>query len=644
MKHLYRITVAVTFALLGMLLFTLYPEKVYSMIFRNKIVVSIPLPGGMEKQEFLGILKSAAADTDTGVMYVNVRNATSLKPDYLIYTTQISEDFIGLPNSYPSREIQSNDTLSTETGDYDLLGRNIGYTFFFYDLSEAEYYDLSNGLFYVESECTRFLTALSAQGIDSYGQEEVDVGVFDETMLVFVALGIFIVLFSLHYANSRSREILIKRIHGYSVMGTWKSVFFSELLLAAGISLLIGVVPVGFYAYSFGMTAFCFAKWAAPVYFGFLSLILLLSAAGTYVFVCSLCPTEIRQQQPKKWFQALTAAVRFLSIITGLFGLTYTYVTMQQYIGSQNCYEAAAPCRSFVTVTCNLKGTEFTNDLLNKLYSFTERVQEQFRTYVIYWDEEEELLTVSRNYFDLQPCILSDGTMLTADALPAPDGSELILEPEHSDSHEDHLNEVILHYRKEQRFFTVDPLNIDSGGIVTDPSILIADEAVMRENAPQLLMNQFFFIVCESDDAYAELSPLIIEAGLQDVLTEAATVEEEFQEVLSNASQAVFYYALIGIVFLAMLIIVSVFESALYFEYNKRRLCIQFLHGYGAEACRTMWIVKIITYAASLVISIYCQLVLFFLAAVAVLDIFLFITEIDALKSHNMAEYLKGEM
>ncbi len=642
MKKLLHSVIAICFLFLGTVLYLYYSEAVYKQVFSEKYPITISA-GGRDKDSFLEFLEVASDSTDTPLFYTAVINASGLKPHFHIYTTSMDEEFMGIPNDYPDKKILPQDSIST-SGDalYHAFAGNTGYDFTFHAFCEADGTDFENSVFYAAENCEDFLELLETEGYTySVGEEEL-IGIFDLKMAVFIIMLIFVFLLTLYYANSRNREIVIRKVHGYRAFDIFRSVFIDGIYVILISSVSCPVIVLVVCAFFYGKTVLWFAGWAFPYYAAYLLLILAAYISGCMIYSVRVASKEIITERPKKWLQAITMILRIGSILTVIWGLSYSFLSVSQYLQFSSCKQNTKKYHDLITVIVNTKGSEMTNEHNERFYEFMQLVSGKFDTYIVdagYIEDSE--LYVSRSYFDLINCTDTEGIRITSDYFSDDSGITVLVPDGMAMENTEGYN--VISYQYGHSFPVLDAGYYEGDGFAVNPIIYIYDEEGLKIQADSIVSCQYFYISCDINNALRELMPMIEEAGLSDIVREAVTVNDLYNESMYNAGTFVVCYIVLGVFYLAILILLTIFETIVYFENNSRELCIKFLHGFDAEACRRMWISKAITYILILVISYMMGFIMAFALFAAVLDALLFTASIDKLKSRGMLMYLKGE-
>lgn len=642
MKRTLYLVITAAMLLFGAFLGVSYEENIYRLIFQGKYPVTIEMPEDSDAQAFFSYLEETADQTAVPIFYTAVTNGWSVRPLYRIYTTSLDKAFLPLPQNYPHAKLAPGDCISSEGGAYTAYVSNPGMDCEIYPFQAAAPLADPVSIFYVDTNCEAFLRALDAEGINYVVEPEDNTDVFGNMIRLFWLIGGFLFLLSIHFAYSKSREIIIRKLAGFRIGGIFHNVFSKMLLvmLADGIAAwaLTGCV----YAIIFGRSAFWFAIWAAP-YFGLFTLCdMAVYTAGILFYLVMPHPSEIRKERPRPAVLVLTALARFVFLVACVTGVSNSYYVLMNYRLLEMQRDALQTFGDLVTVSVNSKGTELTSEHEAYAYDLICKAAGSYPTYIIDASmvEEDGILYVSESYLDLIGGVtLTDGQVLRGSGLTAGD-HEMLLVPEDTEVFD---NEVLT-YKRGQSFPLFDPMYSALGSELTDVHLAVYSDSELREEALFLLCDQNVFISAEAEDPLTELMPLICETHMDSVVRSAFTVRDNYDDTITIIGQYLVYDIISGICDLVFLVLLAIFETTVYFEDHKRTLCIKFMHGYGSSSCRGMWIVKAATAVLLLGVTAVTGGVVFFAAFALLLDGLVFVSRMDSLRERSIVPYLKGEI
>lgn len=645
MKKLLHSVVFIVLLIFGAFLYLFYPEEVYKNVFSDKYPITISAKEGQSKEEFLDFLDDASNLTNTPLFLASVTNSVSLSCDFHIYTTSINKDFIGVPHNYPGNKLSSGDCISTDGKEqYNAYAGNLDYEFYFYPLCDANIADTECSIFYVAKNNDLFLQLIENHGYIFEIEPMDDTPVFDSKLIAFAFMLVFIYIISLYYAYSRNREIVILKINGYKATDIFASVFFKGLIyIWISAAVVLAMIFVS-YALPFGFSALCFSKWIFPLYATYTLAISIVYTVACFLYVLKTSIKEMRAVKPKKWLHIITLIVRFGFIITVIWGLSNSFASISHYLKFNKCWENMSVYQHLSSVIVNSKSSNISEDYEEKSYDFIKTVMGEFPTYIINPEtlESDNEIYVTESYFDLFNCIDSNGEHITSEYITNNSDERLtILVPEYITDIPSEYRAI--KYKAEQKFPLINCSYMQNEGFACDPIIYIYNDELLFIDALTIVCNQYILINSGDVDILEALKPQIEQIEITDILHEVTTVKELFSEDLYNASTFIVYYSILGVLYLIILIMLTVFETVVYFQNHSRELCVKYLHGYGEQACLGIWIIKAVTYLLIFVISWLTGMLMTFALFAAVLDILLFMICMDRLKIKGMITHLKGE-
>ena len=103
-------------------------------------------------------------------------------------------------------------------------------------------------------------------------------------------------------------------------------------------------------------------------------------------------------------------------------------------------------------------------------------------------------------------------------------------------------------------------------------------------------------------------------------------------------------YSIVSVLYLIVLVIVTLFESTVYYENNKRMLTIKKLHGFGYNAYKDFFLKKLLIVIALFIASIILAFNCSFVIIAALIDIGITMLYIRKLERNNISLYLKRDM
>jgi hypothetical protein len=260
----------------------------------------------------------------------------------------------------------------------------------------------------------------------------------------------------------------------------------------------------------------------------------------------------------------------------------------------------------------------------------------------------ERILYVNEAYFALQPLYDAEGAVIDVGG-----GGEVptILLPDNYSGEmaqlvqEQQLAAEIIYYAHGQRFQTFNQSTaIEDHGFVCDPIIMLLNDSELYWRGQSIIGMQFLLIPCSGVNPYEELKGTIAQCGMAGIVLEAQRLTDIFDVAIINADIKVFQYGTVSVLYMAVLLLITVFETTVYYENNKRMLTIRKLNGYGKRAYAEMFVGKITVWVALGMLSMMLRSNIALTALVAVMDVVVCGSCIRKLEHNSIVLYLKGDM
>lgn len=651
------------------MIFLNYSDAIYNAVFENKDCVIIEKKESETNEQFIENLIVLSEESNTGLFYVTIENASAYRPTYNIYTTSISPDFINISSDWTDNQIPSDIRLSTEFNEsdknYRIYGSTLYSNFSFFNLTRATELELSHSKFYIDSSTSKnFLNSLSSKDYeitiitDENRMEQSEA--MRELWIMFVVLTIFMFFSVICYAFSLRKDIVIKKANGYDEFSIFKSTFLKDCLtiplsctvISIFASLLINV----FYPKSW----LDYCRFASKYVFIYILALVILFVIGCLFVQFKKSACEIRGNRPNKSLYFMSVAVRIMVSLVVIWGLTSA---SNAFLYQQNLTHTSNNCKSvgeeYAVLTLNSGSVDFYNnsdEYMKKCKNLIYVASEKFDAVVIdsteflSTDEEyERTLYINSNYLKINPIYDSTGMLLDLDSIS--ENKITILLPENYNGEaikqviENGIELDIIYYASNQYFQTFNQyVGVDSYGLIKDPLVMIINDDELNWKAQSIIGEQFFLVKCESDNPYATVKDVVNECGLSNVILEAQTLNMIFDVAIMNANIKVLQYSIVSVLYLLVLIIITAFETTVYYENNKRKLIIKKIHGFGFYMYKQFSLCKVIIFAIIAISSLFLNYNLIFAILATVIDLLFFAFFIQKLERNSIVLYLKGDM
>lgn len=654
---------------LSVTIFLNYSDAIYNAVFENKDCVIIEKKESESNEQFIKNLIVSSEETNTGLFYTTIENASAYRPTYNIYTTSISPDFINISSDWTENQIPSDIRLSTELNssdnNYRIYGSTLYSNFSFYSLSRATELELSHSKFYIDSSTSKnFLNYLSAKGYgitvitDENRMEQSEA--MKELWIMFVVLTIFMFFSVICYAFSLRKDIVIKKANGYDEFSIFKSTFLKDCLAIPVICTVISIFASLLINIFYPKSLFDYCRFASKYVLLYIlaSIVLFIIGCLFVQFKKSAC--EIRGNRPNRSLYFMSVVVRIIVSVVVIWGLTSA---SNAFLYKRNLTHTSNNCKSigedYAVLTLNSGSVDFYNnsdEYMEKCKKLIYAASEKFDAVIIdsieflNADEEyERTLYINSNYLKINPIYDSTGMLLDLDSIS--EDKTTILLPENYNGNaikqaiENGIELDIIYYASNQYFQTFNQyVGVDSYGLIKDPLVMVINADELSWKAQSIIGEQFFLVKCESDNPYATVKEVVNECGLSNVILEAQTLNMIFDVAIMNANIKVLQYSIVSVLYLLVLIIISAFETTVYYENNKRMLIIKKIHGFGFYAYKQISLYKVIIFAIIVISTLMLNYNLKFAVLATAIDLLFFIYFIHKLERNSIVLYLKGDM
>ena len=646
-----------------------FSDRIYTAVFENKACVVVEKQDDQTNEQFIDNLALISKSAGAELLYVTVEDASAKKPVFNVYTTTISAEFTDIDSNYPGDVITGGQYLTTEKTDtgteYRIFGSTLYNHFRIHSWKDAGALDMEHSKFYTQTATVDILAAaLTGEGYRvSMVTDEDKLGMsasMMELQMMFLLLTASLFFSVICYAFSVRREIIIKKANGYDEFAVFTSTFLADLmampLILLGIFALSGILVGAAYPRTF-VSYVCYGAPKVIAYLG-VSVVLFLAACMYVQFMKSA--NEIRGNRPSRMLYFLAVCFRVIVCAVVIWGLTCAQqaVVYKQDL-EQTKENIGTVGEEYAVLSLNCSGTDLDSNIDEytlKSMELIEQLTDEFGAvivdsgeYIDMSDRYERFLYVNEEYFTIQPVYDADGGKIDVES-----GSEgvltILLPDNYSGELVRHIQEQtipaeITYYASGQRFRTFNQFTaIEDHGYVTDPIIMLLDENELYWRAQSIIGTQYMLIPCDSADPYAALKGTIEQCGMSGVVLEAQWVNDIFDVAIMNAGIKVFQYSIVSVLYIAVLLLIAIFETTVYYENNKRMLTIKKLHGYGRKAYAGMFAGKAAVLGALVLLSLVMGYNMEFIALVAAVDLVVFAYYIKKLERNSIVLYLKGDV
>jgi hypothetical protein len=650
-------------------MFLNFSNQTYNAVFAQKECIVIEKKAEQDDSAFIEDIIALCHAVNADIMFTMIDDASSARPTFNIYTTSLADDFIQIPNNYYADCIEPDDYLTSDLSDcstrFYVYTSSLYFNFKFYALESATQFSFSHSKFYVSTiSCTDFLTLLNQDGYDvtimTNDNTDGDSDIMAEMLTIFLMLTLFMFFSAICLAFTKRREILIKKVHGYSDTAVFRSTFFSTCIVTIfiflGIILATSVLITLKYPHTFGS----FIAFALKYIIAYMCvcLFLILVAFLAVQFKHDAC--EIRGNRPSKSLFFLSVFFRIIVSLVTIWGLTNALSAIRYnhnlYSAKENMGEIADAYSVFSLNSGSSDMISNHAEYSSKSAEFIRAISSQYEAVIVDSSEflgesagSDGILYVSQNYFNINPIYTTDGQVLDTSTIPT-DTCVLLL-PDNCDEEfvasiaSSEIDLLLIYYASGQYFKTFNQYaGIDTQGMLSDPLVMILDDDLLDLKAEGIIGEQFLLVNCNSSEPYTEMRPIIEECGMENVILEVQSINDIFDVAILSSNYRMLQYIIVSILYLLVLVVIVLFETTIFYENNKRMLTIKKLYGYGYHAYSGIFYIKVLILFAISVVSKVLNFTLFFAFFVAATDAFIFVYFIKKLEKNSIVLYLKGDM
>ena len=652
-----------------------YSGRNYDIIHSNKTAIEITRPDTINTDDFFNLLIDISRQCDVDIYYEKIEAALSGHPNYSIYKTNISPDFLNLQiENKDDTILLINQSLTSDTdlsnNQYHIIGSSLLFDLNIYSLEALNFESFKNGIFYTNNDdVSKLTTCLANNKISSAIIKNIQYNdIVPEWQKNQTILLVLLVICMIVYFFSKKKEYVIKKLSGYSNM----VIYIEELKYISTFSLMIIsliLLILGFFLLGFNRTALgsCLSYFIKNYYFAIIVLIVITAISGLYIFT-QCCAEDINGKNRNLEIAIISFLTKGIIIIfcilqvTNLTSTLYQYNNLKYTISNQKKLLEHKYYVPFSAASTDIDGniTEYSNrskKLLDDMFTLfgTDNI------FIIDAEEYDEIETniscfvlVNNTYLNDNRIKNVDGTYISIGELSKKD-EHIFIPHEFKGVDNDLVNGFIQqmedsgytvikhHYNSDSSFFSYRVNCGDKNGYIYNPILYMPSENTINEYAIGIMSNYNLMIYYPNGNPYDKLLPYIIENNLEDIIVECVEVADYYDtkliEVRFDLVQSIFMMILLIIIYNVS----TIFYTSIYFQNNKKKIAIKMINGYGFSIHTSYIFQNIILFLSAGLIAVLLYGALLNLFIILIIDIVLFLI-ISIIWSHkNMATILKGE-
>lgn len=605
-----------------------YSYDAVESIERDKEAITVQKPDSITNGDFLNSIDFALEDIDKDIMYRYV-DVTGTKVSYNYYKTNHTANFLNVKSSKTDWKINADEVISTidqkEYKNYELQVSPLFQNISFFNWSNAEKYDLSNCIFYVNrSDVDAIANQIMQLGYPVTINKTTYVSGKLSVLLFTFVPAFLMVLSVIFYVLSNGKKSMLKKMEGYNTLSIIIEEIKENILMFIGIFVLVEGITIISAILLMKTAFFTYISYSARYLMGVLG-VLIFSIFAAYILTALQVGVEyIKGMVPKSgiYYVSMLAKCIFIVFISFFMSIAirnvlicYNTVTTSNFL--------AEKVKNYVTIPIyeNNASSEGLEEAYRELYDETvdkyDGILIDSSNYEYSLTDAENLsekysqdyIVINANYLTFNPIYQSNHEAITRELL-RDDKLNIILPTSKEDERTEYAENANLWFNQEANFILYDDsitniysYNARSGnsnyGEIESPVIIVGNETVLEGG---LLKSYFskgsYFIKTYSDDPYSELLPLLQKVGLEAVTPETPYISTNFDDILQQQIQMLILYGSETVVLTIGLLFLIIFACKIYCENYRDRIACCLIEGYTVLNCiRKHLIIIVINYA-----------------------------------------------
>lgn len=582
---------------------------------KDKITVHIEKPQNISNAEFLAEIDNAVKKADADIMLRQVENVSG-KDHYQYFKTNHTENFLKISTSAAKNQLKNGECISTlEPVGYKAYRLNVAslmQDITFYPWADAEYLDLSAVTYYVKKEQQSVVTdAITELGYSVMVHPAAYVpGKFPVLLFGFIPAFMFVISMAF-YALSGGKKNVIKKMEGYKTFDIMLDEAKSVCPIFAGSFLIVETVTLIAAAVLYRKALPQFILFSLPNILIVFIAVLAGGAVSTVLIGRQKSAEYIKGRVPRRGIYIITIAAKgvflgfmifFLSIAIRNAAIAHhTVQTFRFFADKMDGYVTIPVSNSSVAMKDTAKNYKAfylaTVDRYNGvLVDASNYEYDLIRGKTLAEEFGQTEITVNRNYLDINPIYAANGSRITEKQLS--DTAFNVLIPVEKEAEKEYWREYIqTSYGMKANFISYDSkaskiysYNADTGtgayGELKEPVIFVAEQEQIEGALVLSYCSQgAYFLKVPSENAYAELLPILQQTGIDSITRETPSLAAAFSKAVNHQQKMLALYGTQSVVLLTGLICLIVFSVRLYCENDKKRIACCLIEGYSVLHC-----------------------------------------------------------
>ncbi len=654
-----------------------YSSRNYEIIHENKAKIQINKPDDMDNQEFIHTIITICDDTQTDIFYETIQNAMNGHPTYNIYKTNVNEKFLSVPIYGKSSTImngcESFSTDSLENTTNHIVGTSLLHNINVYAFQELVEYNLDYAVYYTNEEMVATLTAaLLANDIEVILIRNSSYIEVTPTWYAYrIILGVMLLIAMMFYYFSFKREIVIKKLAGYSN----KAILLEEVMCILKITasgIIFNIVLISMIMGLFWSNAildclqYMILRYVACVVIIVAEFLL----ASTYILSQSSA-TDITGKTKNREIQVISILSKGIVILFCMFNLADSLDAFHRYFELSEHYSSVA---EILEDRYYLPFNALSSDIDNNIDYYESQSRELVHEISKLYEEDEilvidstqydavesgnivcDFITVNKTYFTVNPIFDFNGMQYNVNDIDnnavnvfVPDNIDVVLNArEMVDGFTESLKcngytvkEYV--YRSDTPLHTFSTENGDEHGCIYNAILLLPTQELLEEYSLSLLSGCNYMIYDKDGNPYEAILPIIKKLGLETVIIESESVTEYYEMRIFDIRMLAFSNMFICLLLVIVYIVSIFFHISVYFFNEKKRISVMTVQGYDWKRYTSYMIQNTVLLVGCIIISVYFSIPLYIALGISAVDGLIFVIKSRKWSKCNTGNVLRG--
>lgn len=588
MKKLIALSYSILCIVLAVIAYQNYSYDILESIENEKLAIAIEKPKEVTNKEFLKNVEKTVRELNTDIIYKYVDvNGSDIK--YMYYMTNNSESFVDTKSALALSNVE------------------------FYNLDQADKYDLSTGNYYVsETRCDEVSAGLQERGYAVTITQQAKISGKTPTAL-FTAIPIILLIMSIiFYIISVGKRTVLRKMEGYTNAAVLKEEFINMIPVYIGITAVIEAVVLFIVNLEYNNSIWGFIRYESGyIFVG----IIVIAIAAAISFVCIRNQNKIayiKGKIPKKGMYTISMLVTIVFMVFIVFFMT---IGIRDVAACYNIYKTtnimAEKSRGYVSIPI-YENSASSEGLDNNYLEFYKKTVDVYDGVLIQADNyavdpisgkskceefDQDSITVNENYLKINPIYDMEGKVVSLADTQAGKVVNVLLLASKLDKEAKYVQQIGDFYNAKANIIVYDDLATD----VYSYNATVGNEAYGKINSPVIIVvstenltGEFVLSYCsldcyllktKTDSPYDELKPLLQEMEILKVTPQTPFIASNYRTELAANIENLKTYGTQSVFLSIGIILLVLYTAILYCENYRKKIVCKIIEGFSIFQC-----------------------------------------------------------